>query len=139
QLSAGLAHEIGSPLQVLRGRASAVRDKSSDPEARRHAEILVEQCDRIARIVEQLLSFGRRKPAVIAACSLDTPVRTVLELMAGEAQRAGVKIVSESDGAAHVVDADADQLQQVVLNLVKNALAATPRDGTITVRLESMS
>ncbi|HEV7557802.1 MAG TPA: histidine kinase dimerization/phospho-acceptor domain-containing protein, partial [Kofleriaceae bacterium] len=66
QLSAGLAHEIGSPLHVVSGRAQALLDRSTDPEARRQAQILVEQADRITRIVEQLLSFGRRKPAVIA-------------------------------------------------------------------------
>src|SRR5262249_44489167 len=59
QLSAGLAHEIGLPLQVLSGRASALQTRSSDPEIRRQAEILVEQTARITRIVEQLLSFGR--------------------------------------------------------------------------------
>ena len=135
QLSAGLAHEIGSPLQVLSGRAAAL-ERSSDPEAQRQAHILVEQCERITKIVEQLLSFGRRKPAVIAPCDVDQPVRGVLELLAGEARRRGVDHGFEGDAASHRIDADADQLQQVVLNLVKNALAATPKGGKITVRVE---
>src|SRR5204862_1825685 len=79
QLSAGLAHEIGSPLQVLSGRASALATRSTDPETRRQAEILVEQTARITGIVDQLLSFGRRRPAVIAPRALDRPVKTVLE------------------------------------------------------------
>ncbi len=136
QLSAGLAHEIGSPLQVLSGRASALLEKSTDPEAKRQAQILIEQCERITKIVEQLLSFGRRKPAVIAPCDVDKPVQGVLELLGGEARRKGVALAFEQDQASHRIDADADQLQQVVLNLVKNALAATPKGGRITVRVE---
>jgi signal transduction histidine kinase len=139
QLSAGLAHEIGSPLQVLSGRGSALLARSSDPETRRQAEILVEQTARITRIVDQLLSLGRRRPAVIAPCDLAKPVKTVLELLDGEARRSGVALELQLDGADHVIDADEDQLQQIVLNLVKNALAATPRGGRISVRVETVS
>lgn len=136
QLSAGLAHEIGSPLQVLSGRAAALAARSAEPETRRQAEILVEQTARITKIVEQLLSFGRRRPAVIAACDLARPVASVLELLEGEARRRGVTLALERDAGRHVVDADADQLQQIVLNLVRNALAATPSGGRIAVRVE---
>jgi signal transduction histidine kinase len=135
QLSAGLAHEIGSPLQVVSGRASALLDHD-DAEVRRQAQQLVEQCDRITRVVEQLLSFGRRRPAVIEPCNLVEPVRAVLDLLAGEARRHGVKLVMEVDTGSHRIEADPDQLQQVTLNLVKNALIATPRGGTIVVRVE---
>jgi signal transduction histidine kinase len=138
QLSAGLAHEIGSPLQVLSGRASALHARSPDPETRRQAEILVEQTARITRIVDQLLSIGRRRIAVIAACDLARPVRTVLELLDGEARRRGVALELQTAGGPLAIDADEDQLQQLVLNLVRNALAATPRGGQITVRVESV-
>ncbi len=132
QLSAGLAHEIGSPLQVLTGRASTL-ETHTDPEVRRQATILVAQSERIARIVEQLLSFGRRKAATIATCDLVEPVRRVIELLAGEARRRGIALVVEIDEQDHRIEADSDQLEQVVLNLVTNALAATDTGGTITV------
>src|SRR5439155_14520263 len=101
-------------------------------ETRRQAEILVEQTARITRIVDQLLSLGRRRPAVIAPCDLVRPVKTVLELLDGEARRRGVALELQLDGGGCVIDADEDQLQQIVLNLVRNALAATPRGGRIT-------
>jgi two-component system, NtrC family, sensor histidine kinase HydH len=137
QLSAGLAHEIGSPLQVLTARGSALVTRSQEPETRRQAEILVEQTARITRIVEQLLSFGRRRAAVIAPRDLTRPVRAVLELLDGEARRRGVVLEITSDAADHTIDADEDQLQQIVLNLVRNALAATPSGGRITVRIDA--
>jgi signal transduction histidine kinase len=136
QLSAGLAHEIGSPLQVLSGRAQALLDDSDDPQVRRQAQILVEQTDRITGIVEQLLSFGRSRPPRIARCDLAQPVRAVLDLLDGEALRSDIHLVLEQDGHDHRIDGDADQLQQVALNLIRNALSVTPANGTVTVRIE---
>lgn len=135
QLSAGLAHEIGSPLQVLAGRAASLAGHA-DPAVRRQAELLVAQCDRITRVVEQLLSFGRRKAAAVAPCDLAEPVRAVIDLVAGEARRRGVDLAMEVVDPPHRIEGDRDQIQQVALNLVKNALAATPRGGAITVRID---
>ena len=59
--------------------ASALLDHS-DPEVQRQANQLVKQCDRITKVVEQLLSFGRRKPAIVGPCDLTTPITAVLEL-----------------------------------------------------------
>ncbi|HEY4180193.1 MAG TPA: HAMP domain-containing sensor histidine kinase [Kofleriaceae bacterium] len=135
QLSAGLAHEIGSPLQVLSGRASTLLDHT-DPLVRRQAELLVGQCDRITRIVDHLLSLGRRKPPAIGPIDLVTPTRVVLDLVTAEARKRGVNIELADADKEHWIQGDADQLQQIVLNLVRNALAATPQGGCITVSLE---
>ena len=135
QLSAGLAHEIGSPLQVLSGRATALLEHA-DPEVRRQAEQLVAQGERITRIVEQLLSFGRRKAAVVAPCDLTVPVRTVADLLSVEARRRGVALALEVGGGPHVIEGDVDQLQQLALNLLRNALAATDEGGHIVARVE---
>lgn len=135
QLSAGLAHEIGSPLQVLSGRASALLDHS-DPAVQRQARLLVEQCDRITRIIEQLLAFGRRKAANAGPCDLALPVRAVIELLGGEARRQGVELVIDIDGGPHEIVGDPDQLQQVTLNLVRNAIHATPSGGRIRVTID---
>jgi signal transduction histidine kinase len=134
QLSAGLAHEIGSPLQVLTGRASALTDHP-DPEVRRQGELLVAQCDRVQRVVEQLLSMGRRKPAAVGPCDLVVPVQRVIELLAIEAKRRGIALELELDAGPHSIEGDPDQLQQVALNLLRNALAATPPGGRITVSI----
>jgi signal transduction histidine kinase len=137
QLSAGLAHEIGSPLQVMQGRArSLLSERARDPaEVQRIAQIVSEQADRITRIVEQLMRFARRQPPQLAPTALQPPVRAVLDLLEHAARQQGITL--EVDAAANVPDvrADLDGLQQVVLNLVKNALEATAAGGRITVAL----
>jgi len=135
QLSAGLAHEIGSPLQVLAGRASVLRNHPEE-EVRRQAELISSQCDRITGVIEQLLSVGRRKPVALGDCDLVKPVRDVIDLLVIEARGKGIALTLELEGRSHQIRGRADQLQQVALNLVRNALAATPEGGRVVVRVE---
>jgi signal transduction histidine kinase len=136
QLASGLAHEIGSPLQVLHGRATTLRDASHEPEeVRRQAAILVTQTERIIRIVQQLLSFGRRLPLAIAPHDLRSIVAPMVEFIEPTARRRGVEVTFEHDDALPLMAVDADRLQQVTLNLLTNALRATERGGWVRVSL----
>jgi signal transduction histidine kinase len=136
QISAGLAHEIGSPLQILSGRARALlaRDHTTE-ETRRHARILAEQTDRITRIVEQLMTFARRRPARFTTASMVEPVQAVLDLLDHAARRKGVRLDLVCAPDLPQVVADVDQIQQIVLNLAKNAIEASVPGGRITLRL----
>lgn len=136
QLASGLAHEIGSPLQVLHGRATTLRDASHEPEeVRRQAAILVTQTERIIRIVQQLLSFGRRLPLTIAPHELRRVVEPMVEFIDPTARRRGVDVTFEHDEELPLVAVDADRIQQVTLNLLTNALRATERGGWVRVAL----
>lgn len=136
QLSAGLAHEIGSPLQVLNGRARWLAGHAADAETRRVAGILVTQSDRIARIVEQLMRFARRREAHPTEIDVEANVRAVVDLLEHEARRRGIELIVRSGDPLPRLVADADQLQQVVLNLITNALNATARDGRVELALK---
>lgn len=136
QLSAGLAHEIGSPLQVINGRARQLIDHPADAEeTHRLAEILVEQTNRITRIVDQLLRFARSRPAHRTEIDLPAAVRGVFDLLAHEARRRGVRLTVHSDPGLRPILADPDQIQQVALNLVTNALNATSAGGEIGITI----
>lgn len=136
QLSAGLAHEIGSPLQILGGRARLMARHSDEPETvRRNAEILVTQTDRITRIVNQLLQFARRKPTRMGKMEVLPAVRAVVDLLEVEARKRGVTLsVAAAERLPDIV-ADADELQQIVLNLVTNSLRATPKGGSVRIEV----
>ena len=135
QLSAVMAHEIGSPLQVLEGRARALAKHAEDADATRRSSVLiVEQAERITRIVAQMLSITRRPAPVRAPVDAESLVRRVVELLELEARRRGVAIRVVRSASTQLC-ADADQLQQVVLNLLRNALDAAPRDSLIECRL----
>ncbi|MCA9671772.1 MAG: HAMP domain-containing protein [Myxococcales bacterium] len=136
QLSAGLAHEIASPLQVLGGRARALLGRLEQPqELERGLDIIVQQTDRITRIVEQLMHFARRRAPRTTPTDLAAAVRAVVELLGVEARRRDVKLALEVEADLPRVEADADQVQQVALNIIRNALDATAAAGNITVSL----
>jgi signal transduction histidine kinase len=136
QLSAVMAHEIGSPLQVLEGRARSIRRNAEDVDAtRRTADMLVQQVERITRLVEQMLSISRRRPPARRPIEADGLVRGVVDLLEHEARRRGVSLRMRSTGSTKLL-ADPDQIQQLVLNLLRNALDASPRGSEVELCLE---
>ncbi|WP_262964555.1 sensor histidine kinase [Methylobacter psychrophilus] len=137
QLSAGLAHEIGSPLQILKGRGEHLLLCADQPgEVIRHAGILVSQTERITRIVQQLLEFARRRPANITCIDLREPVNAVLNLLAYEAHKKQVKLSFTASKDLPLILADSDGIQQIILNLITNALSASGAGGHIVVTVE---
>lgn len=137
QLSAALAHEIGSPLQVLHGRASTLLRKADDVETvRRHAQIIVNETERVTRIVDRLLSIARPPSPQVGNVDLPGAIRDVMEIMEIEAKRRQVALSAEIPHELGV-EADGDQIRQVLMNLLSNAIAATPPDGSVTIRVSS--
>ena len=124
-LAAGLAHEIGAPLHVIRGRADLVLSRDPEPEVRsRNLRIIIEQIDRITLIVRNLLGFARRREPNPAPVDVGRIVRDVTGFVEGDAERRGVRIDVAAPADGPVVSGDADLLHQVVLNLVMNGLQA---------------
>lgn len=139
ELAATLAHELGSPLQVLGGRARDMIEHDELPkELGRNAEIIVQQVERVDQIVQSFLDVARRKAPSFELLDLSQVVRDVVELIESQARRQGVHI--RVDCARRLtVRADAAQLQQVLLNLLQNALRASARGQEVWVRTEPSS
>jgi signal transduction histidine kinase len=137
QISAGLAHEIGSPLQVLNGRARSIAARTDIPaDVARSAGIIDDQSDRITRIVEQLLHLTRRSPAQMRTIPLPATVQAIVDLMETEARRRNVTLRFEHEADLPPILADPDQVQQVAMNLITNALRASPAmGGAVVVRV----
>jgi signal transduction histidine kinase len=138
-LASGLAHEIGTPMGVIRGRAEHLLHSEPNPyKARRGLEIIVSQIDRVSRIVRMLLDYGRSRESHRAVCDLRQIVSHAMSLLETEAARRKVKVSAELGAKPLLAECDAGQLQQVFVNLEMNALdAMTPQGGELTIRAES--
>jgi len=136
QLAARLAHEIGSPLQVLGGRARSLAQRPDDAaRVQRHAGIIADQADRIGRIVGQLVDYARQRPSRPSRIDVAAAVRDVVDLLQFEAARREVALTCETPAPPPTLWTDRDRVQQVTFNLVRNALQATARGGAVVVRV----
>jgi two-component system NtrC family sensor kinase len=139
QLAAGVAHEINNPLASLEACVWALR-KPNLPEAERtrHLDALNKELRRIARTVQQLLSFARPSTTQRSPVSLEELTTRVVELLRPSAPEGQLLIRLDLQGDLPSVSADRDQIQQVLVNLMLNACNALKRtqcQGTVTVRL----
>jgi signal transduction histidine kinase len=133
-LASGLAHEIGTPLNVIRGRAEhLLTNRQNPPRTAEGLEIIINQIDRISRIVRMLLNLGSGRERSFMVCDLRQIVQRTLALLETEAARRGVACEVDLGDAPLPVRCDADQLQQVFVNLGVNALDAMDGGGTLTV------
>jgi signal transduction histidine kinase len=131
-LAAGIAHEIGTPLGVVRGRAEYVLGKlgSVHPQAP-GVGVIIEQIDRVSRTIRQLLDFSRLQPAAVRPVALGPLLRDVSELLRLEAERRQVRLEWELPEGVPAIAADPDQLQQVLVNLTLNACDACSTGGRV--------
>lgn len=132
KLASGVAHEIGTPLNVILGRAELIAFGSQEPEAiRKSAEVILAQAERVAGIIRQLLNFARRGAASVARTDLTDLVETTALMLAPIAAKSGVHI---SYSGAHVeANVNGSEIQQVVTNLLTNAIHAMPDGGSVEI------
>lgn len=136
QLAATVAHEIGSPLHVLIGRARVLVERECDQERVRHnAEIISSQGERISRIVDSLLAYARQRPPTSATVVLPRAVREILDLLGVEARARRVELTLDADRDLPALMCDGDRLQQVVFNLVRNGIQVSPEGSAVEVVL----
>ena len=134
KLSAQLAHEIRNPLASMRGSAQLLAESlPEDPTVVRLSKILTRESDRLAGLVEDFLRFAR--PAVPQAqeVSLTELVAQVVELLRLDPLAQGVRLLENLEAIS--AEVDPDQLRQVLLNLVRNALQAVSHHGEVRVAL----
>ncbi len=140
QLAAGVAHELGSPLQVVAGRAKMIATgEAAEDDAKESGQIILEQAHRMTRIIRGLLDFARRRPAQRSITDLQDLPRETLSMLGPIAKKKAVGLVLEiSADGPRIVDVDVVQIQQALTNLVMNAIQSVHEGGhvTIVVRLE---
>ncbi len=134
--AAEIAHELGTPLNVISARARSISKKAQNPETVvKHAGIITEQADRIARIIQQTLDHARHQGGNMEFTAVDIESLTgaTLELYQAKCEAAGITINRRLRTALPSITGDADRLQQVLINLFNNALQAMPQGGQLNV------
>lgn len=135
EMSATLAHEFMNPLGSIKGAAEILSDEiPPGHEKRAFLEILLKEAERMERTARDTLRFGREVRPVLARCNPNALVDTVLLLAREEARQHGVEIRAEPAEDVHEVLLDEDKIQQVLLNLLTNAVQAMPGGGSVTIR-----
>ena len=132
RIAAGVAHEVKNPLGGIRGAAEILASRASDAKTLDAAELIVREVDRIAALVDDLMVFthGELRTTLV---NVHRVIDDVLALVAHDPLVSSTQIHREFDPSIPEIEADADRLTQVFLNLVRNALQAMEGGGSLSV------
>lgn len=137
QLAAGLAHEIRNPIASITGAAGILERNPEDPARRRTCiDIIVKECARLNRLLSSFLDFARPRPPSFKKVRLESLAESVIELASHGAGKAPVEFRREFDPGLPEVRCDGEQIKQVMLNLMINAVQASPEGGEIVVSVK---
>ena len=134
-LVAGLAHEIGTPMGVIRGHAEALGSAVTGEKAQWRLRTILEQIDRISTIIRSVLNIARPRERVSVPVEPAQLLDTALAFLSERLQRRGIEI-ERHYAPVPTLMGDPDKLQQLFLNLFLNASDAMPHGGHLRVTLE---
>jgi len=137
RLAAGVAHEIRNPLSSIKGFATYFKERYRDiPEDQQTADIMVQEVDRLNRVVGQLLEFAR--PVTIEAQKTDirTLIKNSLKLVEKQTMDRNIQIKTTLSDHVETAMVDPDKINQVLLNLYLNAIESMENGGVLSVDLE---
>ncbi|HEY4176731.1 MAG TPA: HAMP domain-containing sensor histidine kinase [Kofleriaceae bacterium] len=134
-LAAGVAHEIGTPLNVIAGCAELLAEADPSPRVLARTTMVLDQVNKVSSIIRRLLDFGRRGGSDRANADLTSIARTACEMLETTARKHHVEIELVAPGPVHV-SVNPSEIEQVLTNLLMNAMHAMT-GGTIRVIVDS--
>jgi two-component system NtrC family sensor kinase len=134
RLASGVAHEINSPLTgILTFSHLLMRKLRDNPELQRELELIVRETTRVSTIVRGLLDFARESKPQKRPCNINDLILHTLSLVEHQSVFHDVRIVKNLDPQMAMALLDANQIQQVFMNILLNAADAMPAGGTLTI------
>ncbi|MCP4669628.1 MAG: PAS domain S-box protein [Deltaproteobacteria bacterium] len=134
RLAAGIAHEIRNPLSSIKGFATYFKERYREvPEDQKTADVLIQEVERLNRVIGQLLEFARPLNLRKQPASLATLIQHSLKVVQGEADKKGVIIHLDDAPETITISLDPDRFQQVLLNLYLNAIESMGEGGSLGV------
>jgi two-component system sensor histidine kinase HydH len=136
RLAAGVAHEIRNPLSSIKGFATYFKERYRDnPDDQKTSEIMIQEVDRLNRVITQLLEFARLPVIQKKPTSLQSLIQHSLKMIERQASAKEIQILSHLPSEIKEIDLDPDGINQVLLNLYLNAIEAMEQGGTLSVSL----
>jgi signal transduction histidine kinase len=134
EMAAILAHEIRNPLGSIRGTAEILKDdyKPGDPK-HEFIEIQIKETERLNRVVEDFLHMARPQPVDLRQCPVQEELETIVTLLSNNAREREIKLVLQPPTFPVIIKADGEKLRQAFLNIIINALQATPSGGSVII------
>jgi len=137
RLAASIAHEINNPLEAVQNALYLLqKELGADANNRQYLEIASRETQRMSRILRQMLGFYRQQEAM-GETDLNALAEEAAGLVLKRLRERGVQIATQLDPGLPRIRASADQLKQVLLNLLLNAADSMPKGGTITVATQA--
>ena len=138
RLAAGVAHEIRNPLSSIKGFATYFKQRYPDrQDDQQTADIMIQEVDRLNRVVGQLLEFARPVPVKLKPVSLQTLLDDSIILITDRAAEKGISINIQNNTQVDEVRIDPDRINQILLNLYLNAIDSMENGGELNVEISS--
>jgi len=139
KLSAGIAHEIRNPLSSIRGLAQFVSNSfSKNDERREDLNTIIQEVDRLNNLVIQVLDYARVKKLNITSFPLNNFINDIIELFKREVTNKQIKFDIDLSPDISMIQADKDQIRQILMNIIINAIQAIPEEGEIKIKAEKV-
>ncbi|WML57536.1 ATP-binding protein [Neobacillus sp. PS2-9] len=134
QMAAAIGHEIRNPLSSLKGFTQLQQERY--PNTNDFYPIMIQEIDRINSIVNDLMYIGKPRAVKFEKASIEEIIAYTLSITQQQAERQGIKVETIMAGPLPPIDCDSNQLKQVFLNLIKNAIEAMPDGGCIKINVK---
>ncbi len=136
ELAANVAHEVNNPLTSVLGYTTHLLKTLDLPESpKRMLGMMEQETLRVRKIIRNLLDFSRQKTSWMQPTDLLVPLRETTAFVRGAAEASGVTIREQYDSGPIVVNMDSNEMKQVFINIINNALQAMPRGGSLKIRV----
>jgi len=133
EMAASIGHEVRNPLTTVRGYLQHYGRKAAFADYRESFELMIEELDRANSIITEFLSLAKNKAITMSSTDLNQVIQSLVPLLQSNALLRGSNIELELEDIPEV-RADDKEIRQCILNLTSNALDATPKGGTVTIR-----
>jgi len=140
EMAAAMSHEVRTPLGILRSSADILkREQFMSAEGKEVLTFISAETERLNKLVSTLIDAARPRPPTLSAVNLTQLIRHTIAMLMTQAQAKHIHILFEDPKRPVVAEVDADQMTQVIMNLVMNAIQVLPDKGNITVLLRQQA